>query len=177
MENVNEFLTFLVLFYVYSGYSCLQLDENSLTQQNYHLPKSQLQRKENNDSIYWRKILADKNLEFQNKHAGAVTLFGDGEVITYNPKDPAPDFALYTLNGKYVYSQATRNHSIIIHVFDTNSAFLECLWSSDDALKPILHPEYFNNTEIIFISKSAHYDEEYGALWMKNRLDTLYRKE
>lgn len=176
MENVKEFLTFLVLFY--SGYNCLQFDENRLTKQNYiNVYKSQLQRKEINDNISWRKNLADKNLEFQNKHAAVVTLFGDGEVITYNPKDQAPDFALYTLSGKYVYSQATRNHSIVILVFDTNSAFLECLWSSDDALKPLLHPEHLNNTEIIFISKSAHYDEEYGALWMKNRLDTLYRKE
>ena len=119
-----------------------------------------------------KKLVAENNLI-----ARSSKLLGDGEVIVYDPDQPTPPFTLFTLSGKYVFPNSSRNNSIIIHVFDTDSAFLECLWASDEALQPLFLAETINNTDFIFISKSAHYDEKFGALWMKNRLETIWKRK
>ena len=125
--------------------------------------------------ILHKKIIAENNLEVPKRIMSSW--LRDGEVIIYNPDHPAPPFTLTTLAGKYVFPQSKRNHSTIIHVFNTDSAFLDCLWASDEALQPLVHAKDMNNTDFIFIAKSAHYNEEFGALWMKKRLETIYRKE
>lgn len=122
-------------------------------------------------TISVKKATAERNLD-----APKGRLISDGEVITYNPEDAALAFSINTLAGKYIYSKSIKNTSIIIHLFDTNSAFLECLWSSDEALKPLFSLVNLNNTDVIFIAKSAHYNEEFGALWMKKRLEAVYRR-
>ena len=124
-----------------------------------------------------KNFIAEKNLHVEASKFSRGSLLGDGEVTVYNPGQPATQFSLNTLSGKYVFPNLKSNNSIIIHIFNTDSAFLECLWASDEALQPLLLAENINGTDFIFISKSAHYDEEFGALWMKERLETSLKRK
>ena len=48
---------------------------------------------------------------------------------------------------------------------------------SDDALEPLLVKANFSDTEFLFVSKSASYNQLFGAQWMKERLESIYRKK
>ncbi|KAJ8320330.1 hypothetical protein KUTeg_001917 [Tegillarca granosa] len=83
----------------------------------------------------------------------------DGEVISYSPGQKSPPFSLWTLNGQIHFPSDTfTNKSLFIHVFNPNSGFLECLWTSDEALTPIIN-ESKENVSFIFIPKTAGINE------------------
>ena len=175
------FQCFVLLVICFNCYYLIEFDERQpyALHETYSIKKLKFQGKVKiYNTIPARKKIADKNLKVRNQVLEKGNLVGDGDVIAYNPGTLAPAFSVYTLGGKYVFPSAlSRNRSLIIHLFDTNSAFLECLWMSDDALKPIVTSENFSDTEFLFISKSAHYNQLFGAQWMKERLESLYRKE
>lgn len=97
----------------------------------------------------------------------------DGEVMVLKPGDSAPSFTLWTLSGKIDFpSKLLTNVSIMIHYVDpVNSAFLDCLWNSDEALLPIIQND--TKTHHLFISNTDNAHAIYGAEWMYNRINTL----
>ena len=120
-----------------------------------------------------RNALANRNLGNSEKRFSGIM---DGEVTLYEPGQPAPNFEIWGLKGKVAFPSALfENKSIIIHMFDPASAFLECLWTSDEALSPLL--ETSNNSVLIFIPKSAEVYQKYGAVWMHNRTTEIIARK
>ncbi|XP_061174811.1 uncharacterized protein LOC133183952 [Saccostrea echinata] len=99
----------------------------------------------------------------------------DGEVIVLKPGDAAHSFSLWTLSGKFDYPTKQFNKvPLIIHYFDpTSSAFLDCLWNSDEALLPIVQND--TRTHFLFIPSTNKVHAQYGAEWMYNRINTLVK--
>ncbi|XP_060069722.1 uncharacterized protein LOC132549769 isoform X2 [Ylistrum balloti] len=147
---------------------------------NESASKSKLRNRPLNTSS-WSATLGKENLVYYNsnsRHLGEQkTALTDGEIVNYKPDSPTPPFIIWGLDGKVVYpSQSFANSSIIIHVFDPQSGFLECMWTSDEGLQPIVKTSLLNSTHFIFIPKSAEMQEVYGALWMSDRIHhTLLR--
>ncbi|KAL3836195.1 hypothetical protein ACJMK2_021637 [Sinanodonta woodiana] len=128
-----------------------------------------------------RKKVADMNLGFNvmnRSHSKLINTerVGDGEVIDYKPGDAAEPFVIYTLDGILNFSsQSYKNTSFIFHVFDPNSGFLESMWTSDDGIEPLFnYGSPVNN--YVFIPKSAHVNEKYGAIWMKQRVMQVFEQ-
>jgi hypothetical protein len=113
---------------------------------------------------------------FRNPKFGTVRNGGklkDGEVMVLKPGEDAPAFTLWTLSGKlYFPSKLLSNVSLLIHFVDPfNSAFLDCLWNSDEALLPIIQND--TKTHHLFISNTDNVHAIYGAEWMHSRINTL----
>ncbi|XP_021351177.1 uncharacterized protein LOC110448965 [Mizuhopecten yessoensis] len=130
----------------------------------------------------WSATVGKANLAFykaNSKHLGSKTrTLNDGEIIDYKPGTPASPFIIWGLYGKVVYpSQTFANSSMIVHVFDPQSGFLECMWTSDEGLKPIVNFTALNSIHFVFIPKSAGIHDVYGAMWMRDRiLQTMTRE-
>ncbi|KAK3609886.1 hypothetical protein CHS0354_015079 [Potamilus streckersoni] len=161
-----------------SEYNRNHLQENTFESRSmYNQSTSYSTGKENVLSripVTVRKKIADRNLGLMMNKLHSKILnterIGDGEVINYKPGDVAEPFIIYTLNGILNYSsQSYKNTSFIFHVFDPNSGFLENMWTSDDGIEPLFnYGSPVNN--YVFIPKSAHVNEKYGAIWMKQRV-------
>uniref|UniRef100_A0A8C6TMP4 Si:dkey-256h2.1 n=1 Tax=Neogobius melanostomus TaxID=47308 RepID=A0A8C6TMP4_9GOBI len=82
-------------------------------------------------------------------------------------RDLAAAFSVPTLDGRFVYEPGLFRGSLVIHAFTNKSAFLESLWSSAEALAPLVH-ELPQSAHVLFLSldDSALSD----ALWMKEQL-------
>lgn len=100
----------------------------------------------------------------------------DGEVPSLKPGDKASPFRLWTLSGIFEYpNNQLNNKSVIIHYFDpVNSAFLDCLWNSDEALIPIIKSDPY--TQHLFIPMRDNVQALYGAKWMFNRINVLAKR-
>ena len=186
MQAFSLLCVFVLSVYYSPCYSIIDADRTTTVSRKSEIQTVKFEKEiQNYKSIASRKKVADENLinnkqneQIPNSERRVYTLLGDGEVITYNPGDRAPAFSVYTLGGKYIFpKEFSRNRSLIMHLFDPNSAFLECLWMSDDALEPLLVKANFSDTEFLFVSKSARYNQLFGAQWMKERLESIYRKK
>lgn len=100
----------------------------------------------------------------------------DGEVPSLKPGDKASPFRLWTLSGIFEYpNNQLNNKSLIIHYFDpVNSAFLECIWNSDEALIPIIQSDL--STQHLFIPMTDNVQALYGAKWMFHRINVLAKR-
>lgn len=67
------------------------------------------------------------------------------------PGDPASEFRVRTLAGEFVYPLRGYKSSVIIHAFTNQSAFLECLWSSNESLSD-LYEFLPASTELLVLS-------------------------
>lgn len=131
----------------------------------------------NNKINPWSFQVGKRNLEFF-KRKSRKSVLNDGEIIYYKPGDKAPPFTIWDLNKTLVYpSQTFENSSILVHVFDPNSGFLKCMWTSNEGLKPIVKSTVLNATHFIFIPKSAGIQDIYGAVWMRDRIVEAIRRE
>lgn len=114
-----------------------------------------------------QKQVADFNIAHFSKISGK--LLKDGEV-TYNPGDRAPAFSLITLDGVLEFpSEDLSNKSLMFHVYDPRVGFMDCLWSSFEALVIPLS-KLPNNTHVIFLSDVALKDGLSTAMWMKQQI-------
>ncbi|XP_063952301.1 uncharacterized protein LOC129255975 [Lytechinus pictus] len=89
------------------------------------------------------------------------------------PGQNAKSFSVETLNGTLQFPSAVLlNKSIIFHVFDNRSGFLECFWTSEASLKSISSsPE---SLHYVFMSASSHAKQD--ALWMQNQIMNILQK-
>lgn len=102
-------------------------------------------------------LIQNIHLKFQKKH-------NDG--IGFEPGDSAAPFQIKTLDGVLKYP-APKNSSVIIHAFTNKSAFLECMWSSNDSLTDLV--EYLpENTQVLFLSLDDSASKD--ALWMQEQV-------
>lgn len=123
-----------------------------------------------------RESTSYQNIETGSKLSKLKSNFKDGEIIPYSPGQKSPPFSLWTLNGQVHFpSETLKNKSLFIHVFNPDSGFLECLWTSDEALSPIVS-ESKENVSFIFIPKTAGINDLYGSVWMQNRLKSVIQK-
>ncbi|XP_076093199.1 uncharacterized protein LOC143064328 [Mytilus galloprovincialis] len=142
---------------------------------SYEFDASEFVSKKYNNIIRPRNIISFKNT-IGRKNLNTKNVLKDGEVIQFNPGNTAPSFTIWGLDQKVVFPCLNcKNYSIIIHVFDPNSGFLESMWNTDSSLSP-LADESINNTHFIFVPKTATLNETYGALWMKSRIKTVLNK-
>ncbi|KAG7474349.1 Peptide-N4-N-acetyl-beta-D-glucosaminylasparagine amidase F [Solea senegalensis] len=84
------------------------------------------------------------------------------------PGDPADAFKVLTLDGEFSYEPgAARGSSTIIHAFTNKSAFLECLWSSEESVDSLVQ-DLPDSAQLLLLSmdESAVTD----ALWMREQL-------
>ncbi|KAK3106688.1 hypothetical protein FSP39_025233 [Pinctada imbricata] len=123
------------------------------------------------NSVFRKNNIGNKNLGNDFRTNGGLK---DGEVVVYEPGQPALSFDIWELNGKLEFPENPifLNKSVIMHVFDPDSAFLECLWTSDEGLSPLFE-DVSKNTVYIFVPKRADVNDKYGAVWMQNRLKAL----
>ena len=120
-----------------------------------------------------RKInVAGSNLNTRRKNYRLT----DGDVVSFNPDAKCPPFDLLTVTGKFSYPGNVGDHSLLIHLFDPNSGFLESLWSSEGSLHGLLSPNATSNTKYLFIPLLADANDKYGALWMRDRILSLAKK-
>lgn len=88
--------------------------------------------------------------------------------FSLEPGDVAGSFSVPTLDsGRFVYEPGLFRGSLVIHAFTNRSGFLESLWSSAEALEPLVH-ELPASAHVLFLSldDSAPHD----ALWMREQL-------
>ncbi|KAJ8290645.1 hypothetical protein GJAV_G00015780 [Gymnothorax javanicus] len=95
----------------------------------------------------------------------------------FEPGDVAPAFQVKTLNGEFVYPPPSGvNVSLVIHAFTNNSAFLECLWTSEAALTDLVQhlPESCHVLFLTFDDAAAR-----DALWMQEQIQrvAVHRKD
>lgn len=134
-----------------------------------------VQMNKNHNLISKKQEVGKANL-INVKHLQHQITLKDGEVTEFNPGEPAFPFHIWDIDKKIVFpSKQFTNTSVLIHVFDPESGFLECMWNSDNALKS-LATYALNKTNFIFIPKRASLNETYGALWMKNRILSVIKK-
>ncbi|KAK7895437.1 hypothetical protein WMY93_020762 [Mugilogobius chulae] len=83
------------------------------------------------------------------------------------PGDPAPAFTVPTLDGPFQYEPGVFRGSLIIHAFTNQSAFLESVWGSEEALVPLVQglPESAH-VLLMSLDDSAMSD----VLWMREQL-------
>ncbi|KAK7886532.1 hypothetical protein WMY93_026153 [Mugilogobius chulae] len=83
------------------------------------------------------------------------------------PGDPAPAFTVPTLDGPFQYEPGVFRGSLIIHAFTNQSAFLESVWGSEEALVPLVQglPESAH-VLLMSLDDSAVSD----VLWMREQL-------
>lgn len=88
-------------------------------------------------------------------------------LYSIEPGDIAAAFSVPTLEGRFVYEPGVFCGSLFIHAFTNRSGFLESLWSSLEALEPLVH-ELPKSAHVLFLSldDSALSD----ALWMRKQL-------
>ena len=86
----------------------------------------------------------------------------------FNPGDRVRPFRLPTLAGLVRYPGPVMNatSSVLLHVYNKHSAFLQCLWNCSGSVEALLlHSPH--NTHYIFMSQG---EEAYSdALWMRQR--------
>ncbi|XP_069122333.1 uncharacterized protein [Argopecten irradians] len=191
MVDVNmTFVSFLIAFICIAVVSCnIQQSHTLHNKQKYDniriFDNIGISQKQNgaikHSSNSWSVEVGKRNLDLHtDKKYSSVSRppLKDGEIIAYTPGSIAPQFSIWGLDGKLVYpSEMFLNSSIIIHVFDPSSGFLESMWTSDEGLKPIVTSEVLNSTHFIFIPKSAEIHDLYGALWMRDRIHQTMKKQ
>lgn len=88
------------------------------------------------------------------------------DITGFEPGDNAAPFQIKTLDGEFQYP-APKKGSLVIHAFTNKSAFLECLWSSNDSLTDLV--EYLpENTHALFLSLDDSASKD--ALWMREQI-------
>lgn len=119
-------------------------------------------------------VVKNNNIAMKNLRSAKVNrVLKDGEVPSLKPGDPAPSFRLWTISGLFDYPNKQHiNISWVIHYFDPqNSAFLDCLWNSDEALLPIVKND--PDTHYLFIPMTDNLQSVHGAKWMYDRIHSL----
>lgn len=88
-------------------------------------------------------------------------------VYSLEPGDIAAAFSVSTLDRRFVYEPGLFHGSLIIHAFTNKSAFLESLWSSIEALAPLVH-ELPESAHVLFLSLDDSAPSD--VLWMREQL-------
>ncbi|XP_017541676.1 uncharacterized protein si:dkey-256h2.1 [Pygocentrus nattereri] len=86
----------------------------------------------------------------------------------FDPGDPAPAFRVPLLDGEFIYPPlGSSRSSLIIHAFTNKSAFLECLWTSNESLSDLV--EFLPpSAQVLVLSMDDSAGEQ--ALWMREQV-------
>lgn len=116
-----------------------------------------------------RRRVAEKNFVYFNQIQNRfVSLVDDKEVINFKPGDSAAPFVLNTLRGKLEFPlPPLENTSVLFMVYNKQSAFLETLWNSNEALKPFIL-DTTPNVNYVFIPTDDNAVNE--AKWLQSRM-------
>ncbi|XP_038058293.1 uncharacterized protein LOC119729686 isoform X2 [Patiria miniata] len=130
-------------------------------------------------SVAWAQLqqrlkTGQENLAHHHEVYGAFTTETDNQTPVLLPDQPAQPFKLFTLNGIVEYPSALfADKPMIFHAFDNHSAFLECLWTSEDSLQSLVSGSP-NNTHFVFLPTSD--DPLQDALWMRGQIANKMQK-
>jgi hypothetical protein len=82
-------------------------------------------------------------MKFMNLRHFSILIFIFLVDVEYNmgqftPGQPAPEFQVPTFNGTFHFVPKVFSSPIIFHAYDSDSAFVECMWSDDSSVDDFL---------------------------------------
>ncbi|XP_068997991.1 uncharacterized protein [Embiotoca jacksoni] len=113
------------------------------------------------------KLTEDEVWGSRYDHATSVGSWGKFPGAGPEPGDLAAAFKVPTLDGEFSYQPGAPGGSLVLHAFTNNSAFLECLWSSESSLTSLVQglPD---GSQVLFMSLDDSSVSD--VLWMREQL-------